>query len=193
MGFEEGLECVKLSDVKGVWGYLFNIFTHSFSVCVSGEDVWSYAKKLPHLFQQGGVFYNIVKKDMGTFITVRKEVRNIWSADTQHYKAFIPDFTHTWIRITNLTLHKSVFEKHFFSKSQNSDFFLKDLTFFSHIKNLTFSQNVDFFSKFRLFLKIRTFSQKSDFFFSTFWFWGIAFWLHAVSKEEHLENVFQNS
>ncbi|TNN32920.1 Deubiquitinating protein VCIP135 [Liparis tanakae] len=29
------------------------------------EDVWSYAKKLPHLFQQGGVFYNIVKKDMG--------------------------------------------------------------------------------------------------------------------------------
>lgn len=34
-------------------------------VFVSGEDVWSYAKKLPHLFQQGGVFYNIVKKDMG--------------------------------------------------------------------------------------------------------------------------------
>ncbi|KAF4076646.1 hypothetical protein AMELA_G00217500 [Ameiurus melas] len=32
-----------------------------------GEDVWSYAKKLPHLFQQGGVFYNIVKKDMGLF------------------------------------------------------------------------------------------------------------------------------
>ncbi|XP_028987095.2 deubiquitinating protein VCPIP1 [Betta splendens] len=30
-----------------------------------GEDVWSYAKKLPHLFQQGGVFYNIVRKDMG--------------------------------------------------------------------------------------------------------------------------------
>ncbi|KAK1879008.1 Deubiquitinating protein VCIP135, partial [Dissostichus eleginoides] len=30
-----------------------------------GEDVWSYAKKLPHLFQQGGVFFNIVKKDMG--------------------------------------------------------------------------------------------------------------------------------
>ncbi|CAL1580650.1 unnamed protein product [Knipowitschia caucasica] len=30
-----------------------------------GEDVWTYAKKLPHLFQQGGVFYNIVKKDMG--------------------------------------------------------------------------------------------------------------------------------
>ncbi|XP_077368137.1 deubiquitinating protein VCPIP1 [Festucalex cinctus] len=30
-----------------------------------GEDVWSYAKKLPHLFQQGGVFYNIVKQDMG--------------------------------------------------------------------------------------------------------------------------------
>ncbi|KAM9844454.1 deubiquitinating protein VCPIP1 [Aulostomus maculatus] len=30
-----------------------------------GEDVWSYARKLPHLFQQGGVFYNIVKKDMG--------------------------------------------------------------------------------------------------------------------------------
>ncbi|XP_039610533.1 deubiquitinating protein VCPIP1 [Polypterus senegalus] len=30
-----------------------------------GEDVWSYAKKLPHLFQHGGVFYNIMKKDMG--------------------------------------------------------------------------------------------------------------------------------
>ncbi|KAL4635198.1 deubiquitinating protein VCIP135 [Arapaima gigas] len=29
------------------------------------KDVWSYAKKLPHLFQQGGVFYNIMKKDMG--------------------------------------------------------------------------------------------------------------------------------
>lgn len=35
----------------------------------AGEDVWSYAKKLPHLFQQGGVFYNIMKKDMGTPIT----------------------------------------------------------------------------------------------------------------------------
>ncbi|KAK1172751.1 hypothetical protein AOXY_G5409 [Acipenser oxyrinchus oxyrinchus] len=30
-----------------------------------GEDVWSYAKKLPQLFQCGGVFYNIMKKDMG--------------------------------------------------------------------------------------------------------------------------------
>ncbi|XP_056913214.1 deubiquitinating protein VCPIP1 isoform X1 [Takifugu flavidus] len=30
-----------------------------------GEDVWSYAKTLPHLFQRGGVFYNIVMKDMG--------------------------------------------------------------------------------------------------------------------------------
>lgn len=36
-----------------------------FFPCLTGEDVWSYAKKLPHLFQQGGVFYNIVKKDMG--------------------------------------------------------------------------------------------------------------------------------
>lgn len=33
-----------------------------------GEDVWSYAKKLPHLFQQGGVFYNIMKKDMGMYL-----------------------------------------------------------------------------------------------------------------------------
>lgn len=41
----------------------------SYNVCCSlaGEDVWSYAKKLPHLFQQGGVFYNIVKKDMGIY------------------------------------------------------------------------------------------------------------------------------
>ncbi|CAJ0942832.1 unnamed protein product [Ranitomeya imitator] len=31
----------------------------------AGEDVWSYAKGLPHLFQQGGVFYNIMKKNMG--------------------------------------------------------------------------------------------------------------------------------
>lgn len=30
--------------------------------------MWSYAKTMPHLFQQGGVFYNIVKKDMGTFV-----------------------------------------------------------------------------------------------------------------------------
>lgn len=29
--------------------------------------MWSYVKTLPHLFQQGGVFYNIVKKDMGMF------------------------------------------------------------------------------------------------------------------------------
>lgn len=32
-----------------------------------GEDVWSYAKTLPHLFQRGGVFYNIVRKDMGAW------------------------------------------------------------------------------------------------------------------------------
>lgn len=38
--------------------------------CLSGEDVWSYAKKLPHLFQQGGVFYNIVKKDMGKSLSL---------------------------------------------------------------------------------------------------------------------------
>lgn len=38
-------------------------------LCVTGEDVWSYAKKLPHLFQQGGVFYNIVKKDMGKLVS----------------------------------------------------------------------------------------------------------------------------
>uniref|UniRef100_A0A4W3GDQ5 Deubiquitinating protein VCPIP1 n=2 Tax=Callorhinchus milii TaxID=7868 RepID=A0A4W3GDQ5_CALMI len=30
-----------------------------------GEDVWSYAKKLPHLFERGGVFYNTMKKDVG--------------------------------------------------------------------------------------------------------------------------------
>uniref|UniRef100_A0A3Q3DEF0 Deubiquitinating protein VCPIP1 n=1 Tax=Hippocampus comes TaxID=109280 RepID=A0A3Q3DEF0_HIPCM len=38
-----------------------------------GEDVWSYAKKLPHLFQQGGVFYNIVKKDMGILVWVQHD------------------------------------------------------------------------------------------------------------------------
>ncbi|KAM9307851.1 deubiquitinating protein VCPIP1 [Gastrophryne carolinensis] len=40
-----------------------------YSLCLlatlMGEDVWSYAKGLPHLFQQGGVFYNIMKKNMG--------------------------------------------------------------------------------------------------------------------------------
>ncbi|XP_044279844.1 deubiquitinating protein VCPIP1 isoform X2 [Varanus komodoensis] len=39
-----------------------------YSLCLlatfMGEDVWSYAKGLPHLFQQGGVFYNIMKKTM---------------------------------------------------------------------------------------------------------------------------------
>ncbi|TRY66308.1 hypothetical protein DNTS_024307 [Danionella cerebrum] len=46
-----------------------NIDLEMSSLCLlaalMGEDVWSYAKKLPHLFQKGGVFYNIVKKDMG--------------------------------------------------------------------------------------------------------------------------------
>ncbi|XP_034038695.1 deubiquitinating protein VCIP135 [Thalassophryne amazonica] len=46
-----------------------NIDLEMSSLCLlatlMGEDVWSYAKKLPHLFQQGGIFYNIVKKDMG--------------------------------------------------------------------------------------------------------------------------------
>lgn len=32
-----------------------------------GEDVWSYAKGLPQLFQQGGVFYSIMKKTTGIF------------------------------------------------------------------------------------------------------------------------------
>ncbi|KAM4027858.1 deubiquitinating protein VCPIP1 [Anomaloglossus baeobatrachus] len=40
-----------------------------YSLCLlatlMGEDVWSYARGLPHLFQQGGVFYNIMKKNMG--------------------------------------------------------------------------------------------------------------------------------
>ncbi|KAM4705412.1 deubiquitinating protein VCPIP1 [Rhinophrynus dorsalis] len=40
-----------------------------YSLCLlatlMGEDIWSYAKGLPHLFQQGGVFYNIMKKNMG--------------------------------------------------------------------------------------------------------------------------------
>ncbi|XP_063075896.1 deubiquitinating protein VCPIP1 [Engraulis encrasicolus] len=46
-----------------------NIDLEMSSLCLlatlMGEDVWSYAKKLPHLFQPGGVFYNIVRKDMG--------------------------------------------------------------------------------------------------------------------------------
>ncbi|XP_055739198.1 deubiquitinating protein VCPIP1-like [Salvelinus fontinalis] len=46
-----------------------NIDLEMSSLCLlatlMGEEVWSYAKKLPHLFQQGGVFFNIVKKDMG--------------------------------------------------------------------------------------------------------------------------------
>ncbi|XP_029447266.1 deubiquitinating protein VCIP135 isoform X2 [Rhinatrema bivittatum] len=39
-----------------------------YSLCLlatlMGEDVWSYARGLPHLFQQGGVFYNMMKKNM---------------------------------------------------------------------------------------------------------------------------------
>ncbi|KAM4687953.1 deubiquitinating protein VCPIP1 [Discoglossus pictus] len=39
-----------------------------YSLCLlatfMGEDVWSYAKGLPHLFQQGGVFYSMMKKNM---------------------------------------------------------------------------------------------------------------------------------
>ncbi|KAJ3596497.1 hypothetical protein NHX12_002904 [Muraenolepis orangiensis] len=46
-----------------------NIDLEMSSLCLlatlMGEDVWSYARKLPLLFQQGGVFYNIVRKDMG--------------------------------------------------------------------------------------------------------------------------------
>ncbi|XP_059915142.1 deubiquitinating protein VCPIP1 [Gadus macrocephalus] len=46
-----------------------NIDLEMSSLCLlatlMGEDVWSYARKLPHLFQHGGVFYNIVRKDMG--------------------------------------------------------------------------------------------------------------------------------
>lgn len=34
--------------------------------------MWSYAKTLPHLFQRGGVFYNIVKKDMGALARRRR-------------------------------------------------------------------------------------------------------------------------
>lgn len=34
--------------------------------------MWSYAKTLPHLFQRGGVFYNIVMKDMGALVCVRR-------------------------------------------------------------------------------------------------------------------------
>lgn len=46
-----------------------NIDLEMSSLCLlatlMGEDVWSYARKLPLLFQHGGVFYNIVRKDMG--------------------------------------------------------------------------------------------------------------------------------
>lgn len=35
-----------------------------------GEDVWSYAKGLPQLFQQGGVFYSIMKKTTGIFLVL---------------------------------------------------------------------------------------------------------------------------
>ncbi len=50
--------------VRPVFFHVFSLLL-SYVLLLSGEDVWSYAKKLPHLFQQGGVFYNIVKKDMG--------------------------------------------------------------------------------------------------------------------------------
>ena len=52
---------------------------------------------------------------------------------------------------TNLTGHK------------NSDFFLKILTVFQNLQNLTFPQNSYSFSKILLFLKNLTFPQKSYF------------------------------
>lgn len=55
----------KLLITKRVRPVYLMCFLFSSLMFLSGEDVWSYAKKLPHLFQQGGVFYNIVKKDMG--------------------------------------------------------------------------------------------------------------------------------
>lgn len=67
----------KLSKSHLLLYSLFMIFQKHAGVlffpCLSGEDVWSYAKKLPHLFQQGGVFYNIVKKDMGKSTSVFKK------------------------------------------------------------------------------------------------------------------------
>lgn len=56
---------------------------------VPGEDVWSYAKKLPHLFQQGGVFYNIVKKDMGTFVCSKHLVSIMAVTDLPHINTFL--------------------------------------------------------------------------------------------------------
>ncbi|XP_061425634.1 deubiquitinating protein VCPIP1 isoform X2 [Lethenteron reissneri] len=34
-------------------------------VTLTGQDMWSYVKKMPYLFQQGGVFYKKVRNDIG--------------------------------------------------------------------------------------------------------------------------------
>ncbi|KAM6989391.1 LOW QUALITY PROTEIN: deubiquitinating protein VCPIP1 [Tautogolabrus adspersus] len=55
----------RMSSREGQDGIDLEMSSLCLLATLMGEDVWSYAKKLPHLFQQGGVFYNIVKKDMG--------------------------------------------------------------------------------------------------------------------------------
>ena len=57
--------CWRLICVNTAWMALFCLYLYFVCFCLSGEDVWSYAKGLPHMFQQGGVFYNIMKKTMG--------------------------------------------------------------------------------------------------------------------------------
>ncbi|MGH0128834.1 UNVERIFIED_CONTAM: hypothetical protein FKN15_036380 [Acipenser sinensis] len=56
-----------------------------------GEDVWSYAKKLPHLFQHGGVFHNIMKKDMALIAKDTKIFIGLGGAEKQlQCPKFIP-------------------------------------------------------------------------------------------------------
>ncbi|XP_043363717.1 deubiquitinating protein VCPIP1 isoform X2 [Dermochelys coriacea] len=54
-----------------------------YSLCLlatlMGEDVWSYAKGLPHLFQQGGVFYSIMKKTTVPVVVVPPSLITTWN------------------------------------------------------------------------------------------------------------------
>lgn len=57
--------CLRLIHIKASLGWTLWFSANTVSFYFTGEDVWSYAKGLPHMFQQGGVFYNIMKKTMG--------------------------------------------------------------------------------------------------------------------------------
>ena len=39
--------------------------SHTLMAALSGLDLWNYSKGKPELFSRGGLFYNIVERDLG--------------------------------------------------------------------------------------------------------------------------------